>query len=60
MANKHIPTLPNYDLSFFADVAQLIEQEPMFERDKVMGECWYRLALKKAELSRHREKSSQR
>jgi hypothetical protein len=37
MVDKLIPTLPVYDLSFFENVAELINNEPLLERDKVMG-----------------------
>jgi hypothetical protein len=37
MADKRIPTLPVYDLSFFADITELLNEEPLLERDKVMG-----------------------
>ncbi|RCV65856.1 hypothetical protein C5S53_01640, partial [Methanophagales archaeon] len=37
MADKRIPTLPVYDLSFFADISELLNEEPLLERDKVMG-----------------------
>ncbi len=37
MAERHLPTLPVYDLSFFEDIAELLNDEPLLERDKVMG-----------------------
>ena len=37
MAGKHLPTLPVYDLSFFEQIAKLLNDEPLLERDKVMG-----------------------
>jgi hypothetical protein len=37
MAGKRIPTLPVYDLSFFENIAELLNDEPLLERDKVMG-----------------------
>ena len=37
MAGKHLPTLPVYDLSFFSKIAELINEEPLLEKDKVMG-----------------------
>ena len=37
MADKRIPTLPVYDLSFFENIAELMNNEPLLERDKVMG-----------------------
>jgi len=36
-AKRHLPTLPVFDLSLFDDIATLIEEEPLLERDKVMG-----------------------
>ncbi len=36
-AGKHIPTLPVYDLSFFENIVELLNDEPLIERDKVMG-----------------------
>jgi hypothetical protein len=37
IAGKHLPTLPVYDMSFFARISDLLEEEPLLERDKVMG-----------------------
>lgn len=37
IAGKHLPTLPVYDLSFFENIAELVNEEPQLERDKVMG-----------------------
>ncbi len=37
IANKHLPTLPVYNLSFFADITELLNEEPLLARDKVMG-----------------------
>ena len=37
MAGKHLPTLPVFDISFFNKVAELLDTEPLLERDKVMG-----------------------
>lgn len=37
MAGKHVPTLPVYDLSFFESITELLNEEPLLERDKVMG-----------------------
>lgn len=37
MSGKHLPTLPVYDLSYFEKIAELLEAEPLLERDKVMG-----------------------
>jgi len=36
-AGSHVPTLPVYDLSFFKQIAKLLNDEPLLERDKVMG-----------------------
>jgi hypothetical protein len=35
--DRYMPTLPDYDLSYFNYIAELIDEEPLFERDKVMG-----------------------
>ena len=37
IAGKHLPTLPVYDLNFFENIAELVNEEPLLERDKVMG-----------------------
>jgi len=37
MYAKHLPTLPEYDMSYFDYVAELIDNEPLLERDKIMG-----------------------
>lgn len=37
MFGKHLPTLPEYDVSYFDYVVELINSEPLLERDKVMG-----------------------
>jgi hypothetical protein len=37
MADKYIPTLPVYDISYFDKIVELVNSEPMLERDKVMG-----------------------
>ena len=37
MAGKHLPTLPVYDIGFFEDLAKLLDEEPLLEKDKVMG-----------------------
>jgi len=37
MAGKHLSTLPVYDMSFFEHLAQLLDEEPLLETDKVMG-----------------------
>ena len=36
-AAKHLPTLTEFDLSYFKDVATVIDEERLLERDKVMG-----------------------
>ncbi len=35
--DKHLPTLPQYDLSYFEDILEMLNEEPLLERDKVMG-----------------------
>ena len=35
--DKHLPTLPDYDLSYYEDIATMLKEEPLLERDKVMG-----------------------
>ncbi len=47
MADKHLPTLPVYDLSFFAKIAELLDEEPLLERDKVMGGMLASIGIKK-------------
>ena len=37
MSGKHLPTLPAYDLSFFVKIGELLNEEPLLERDKVMA-----------------------
>lgn len=37
MFGKHLPTLPKYDIAYFDDIVELVNYEPMLERDKVMG-----------------------
>lgn len=37
MAGKHLPTLPRYDYSYFNYIKELIDSEPLQERDMVMG-----------------------
>lgn len=37
MAGKHLPTLPVFDITFFKKVTELLDTEPLLERDKVMG-----------------------
>jgi len=47
IAGKYLPTLPVYDLSFFENIAELINGEPLFERDKVMGGMLASIGIKK-------------
>jgi len=47
MAGKHLPTLPVYDLSFFEKVVELLNEEPLLERDKVMGGMLASLGIEK-------------
>ena len=35
--DKHLPTLPVYDMSYYQDILNMLNQEPLLERDKVMG-----------------------
>jgi hypothetical protein len=35
--DQYLPTLPEYDLSFFEYLAELVNSEPLLERDMVMG-----------------------
>ncbi len=35
--DKHLPTLPVYDLSYYEDILTMLNEEPLLERDKVMG-----------------------
>jgi len=37
MAGKHLPGLPVYDMNFFRRIAELLDEEPLLERDMVMG-----------------------
>ena len=37
MFGKHLPTLPEYDMSYFDYIVELVNNEPLLERDKVMG-----------------------
>jgi len=37
ISGKHLPTLPTYDFDFFVKIDELIQKEPLLERDKVMG-----------------------
>jgi len=47
MADRHVPTLPVYDLSFFAAITELLNGEPLLERDKVMGGMLAYLGIEK-------------
>jgi hypothetical protein len=46
-AGKRIPTLPVYDLSFFEKISELLNAEPLLERDKVMGGMLASLGIEK-------------
>jgi len=35
--DKHLPSLPVYDISFYEDILTMLNEEPLLERDKVMG-----------------------
>ena len=35
--DKHLPTLPDYDLTYYQDILTMLNEEPLLERDKVMG-----------------------
>lgn len=37
MSGKHLPGLPDYDMSFFRRIAELLEEEPLLKSDMVMG-----------------------
>jgi len=37
VADKRVPTLPVYDMTFFEKIVELLNDEPLLERDKVMG-----------------------
>jgi len=37
MAGKHLPTLPEYNFSYFNRIKELIDPEPLQKRDMVMG-----------------------
>lgn len=47
IAGKHLPTLPVYDLSFFEKITELLNEEPLLERDKVMGGMLASLGIEK-------------
>ena len=35
--DKYLPTLPDYDLSYFEDILAMLNEEPLLKRDMVMG-----------------------
>ena len=35
--DRHLPTLPDYDLTYYEDILSMLNEEPLLERDKVMG-----------------------
>ena len=35
--DRHLPTLPSYDLTYYQDILTMLNEEPLLERDKVMG-----------------------
>jgi hypothetical protein len=35
--DRHLPTLPEYDLSYFEDITAMLNEEPLLKRDMVMG-----------------------
>lgn len=37
MSGKHLPGLPVYDISFFSRIADLLDEEPLLEKDLLMG-----------------------
>jgi hypothetical protein len=47
MAGKHLPTLPVFDLSYFKRLAELINNEPLMEKDKIMGGMLASLGIEK-------------
>jgi len=47
MAGRHIPTLPVYDLGYFEKIAELLTNEPLLERDKVMGGMLASIGIRK-------------
>jgi hypothetical protein len=47
MAGKHLPTLPVFDFSFFERMAELVANEPLLEKDKVMGGMLASLGIEK-------------
>ena len=49
IADKHLPTLPDYDFSFYKYIKELIDTEPLQERDMVMGGMLASIGIKKDE-----------
>ncbi len=47
MAGKYLPTLPKFDMSYFEIIHELVESEPMQERDMVMGGMLASIGIKK-------------
>ena len=47
ISGKHLPTLPTYDFDFFVKIDKLIQDEPLLERDKVMGGMLTSLGIQK-------------
>lgn len=47
MFGKHLPTLPEYDMSYFDYIVELVNYEPLLERDKVMGGMLASLGIEK-------------
>lgn len=37
ISGKHVPTLPVYDFGFFGRIVELLNNEPLLQKDKVMG-----------------------
>jgi len=48
-ANKHLPTLAEYDFSYFSSIKELIDTEPLLKRDMVMGGMLASIGIKKDE-----------
>ena len=59
MYAKHLPTLPEYDMSYFDYVVELINREPLLERDKIMGGMLASIGIEKGRpfdpQGKHRE-----
>jgi hypothetical protein len=56
ISGKHLPTLPVFDLSYFADISRLLEQEPLLERDKAMAGMLASIGLQKGKAFRPESK----